>query len=102
MAKFLYLYSGGQMAETTEAQQEAMHVWTAWFGGLGESVVDIGDPFGASSTVTTGGATDGATSKLGGYSIVNAESLAEAAKKADGCPVLQSGGSVEVYEALRM
>jgi hypothetical protein len=102
MAKFLYLYSGGQMAETPEAQQEAMQVWTAWFGGLGESVVDVGDPFGASSTVTTGGATEGATSKLGGYSIINAESLTEAAKKADGCPVLQSGGSVEVYEALPM
>ena len=102
MAKFLYLYSGGQMAETPEAQEEAMQVWTAWFGGLGDSVVDIGNPFAASSTVTTGGPTEGATSKLGGYSIINAESLTEAAKKADGCPVLQSGGSVEVYEALPM
>jgi hypothetical protein len=102
MAKFLYLYSGGQMAETPEAQEEEMRVWTAWFTTLGESVADIGNPFAASSTVTTGGATEGATSKLGGYSIINAESLTEAAKKADGCPVLQSGGSVEVYEALPM
>jgi hypothetical protein len=102
MAKFLYLYSGGQMAETPEAQEEEMRVWTAWFTALGESVADIGNPFAASSTVTTGGATEGATSKLGGYSIINAESLTEAAKKADGCPVLQSGGSVEVYEALPM
>ncbi|MGH3341095.1 MAG: YciI family protein [Propionibacteriaceae bacterium] len=39
---------------------------------------------------------------MGGYSIINAESLAEATKKADGCPVLESGGSVEVYEALPM
>ena len=52
MAKFLYLYSGGEMAETPEAQEEAMQVWTAWFGSLGDSVVDIGNPFGASSTVT--------------------------------------------------
>jgi hypothetical protein len=102
MAKFLYVYSGGQIAETAEAQEEAMRVWTAWFGSLGDSVVDMGNAFGASSTVTAGGASDGGTSKLGGYSIVNAESLTEAAKKADGCPVLQSGGSVEVYEALSM
>ena len=102
MAKFLYLYSGGQMAETPEAQEEEMRVWTAWFTALGDSVADIGNPFAASSTVTTGGATEGATSKLGGYSIINAESLTEAAKKVDGCPVLQSGGSVEVYEALPM
>jgi hypothetical protein len=102
MAKFLYLYSGGQIAETPEAQEESMQVWTSWFGSLGDSVVDMGNPFSTSSTVTAGGASDGGTSKLSGYSIVNAESLAEAAQKADGCPVLQSGGSVEVYEAVPM
>jgi hypothetical protein len=102
MAKFVYLYSGGQMAETPEAQEESMRVWTAWFGTFGDSLVDLGNPFTASSTVTAGGPSDGATSKLGGYSIINAESLAEATKKADGCPVLESGGSVEVYEALPM
>ena len=59
MAKFLYLYSGGQMAETPEAQEEAMQVWTSWFGSLGDSVVDIGNPFSASSAVASGGATVG-------------------------------------------
>jgi hypothetical protein len=102
MAKFLFLYSGGQIAETPEAQEESMQVWTTWFGSLGDSVVDIGNPFSASSTVTAGGPSDGGASKLSGYSIVNAESLSEAAQKADGCPVLQSGGSVEVYEAVPM
>jgi hypothetical protein len=102
MAKFLYLYNGGQIAETPEAQEESMQVWTSWFGSLGDSVVDMGNPFSTSSTVTAGGASDGGTSKLSGYTIVNAESLAEAAHKADGCPVLQSGGSVEVYEAMPM
>jgi S1-C subfamily serine protease len=102
MAKFLYLYSGGQMAETPEAQEAAMQEWVAWFGSLGDSVADGGNPFGASSTVTAGGANGGATSKLGGYSIINADSLDDAATKADGCPVLRSGGSVEVYEALPM
>jgi hypothetical protein len=103
MAKFLYLYSGGQMADTPEAQEKAMQEWTDWFSTLGDSVVDMGNPFGAGTTVKTGGGTsDGATSQLGGYSIVNAESLAEAAANAKGCPVLQSGGSVEVYEALAM
>jgi hypothetical protein len=102
MAKFLYLYSGGQIAETREAQEESMQLWTSWFGSLGDSVVDIGNPFGASSTVAAGGASDGGTSKLSGYSIVNAESLTEAADKARGCPVLQSGGSIEVYEAVPM
>jgi hypothetical protein len=102
MAKFVYLYSGGQMAETPEAQEAAMQEWTAWFGTLGDSVVDMGNPFGAGKTLTNGSTSEGGASKLGGYSIINADSLAEAATKAKGCPVLQSGGSVEVYEALEM
>jgi hypothetical protein len=102
MSRFVYLYSGGQMAETPEAQAESMRVWGAWFGALGDGVVDIGNPFGAGSTVTADGAATGGTSKLGGYSIVEATSLDDAASKADGCPVLASGGSVEVYEAMPM
>ncbi|MDQ1483609.1 MAG: hypothetical protein QOF35_1685 [Actinomycetota bacterium] len=102
MAKFVYLYSGGQMAETAEAQEESMQAWGAWFGALGDAVVDIGNPFGAGSTVAAGGAADGGASNLGGYSIVSAESLAQAAAQADGCPIVQSGGRVEVYEAVPM
>ena len=102
MARFVYLYSGGEMAESPEAQEESMRVWGAWFGALGVAVVDIGNPFGAGSTVTAEGATTGGASKLGGYSIVEATSLDAAASKADGCPILASGGSLEVYEALPM
>lgn len=102
MAKFLYLYTGGQMAETPEAQEEQMQQWVSWFGTLGDSVIDMGNPFGAGTTVTNRGSSDGGASKLGGYSIITAESLEEAAANTKGCPVLESGGSVEVYEALSM
>jgi hypothetical protein len=102
MAKFLYLYTGGEMAETPEAQEASMQEWTNWFGTLGNSVVDIGNPFGAGTTVSNDSAGNGGASKLSGYSIINAESLADAADKANKCPVLQSGGTVEVYEALAM
>jgi hypothetical protein len=102
MAKFVYLYSGGQMEQTPEAQEKSMQEWGAWFGSLGAAVTDMGNPFAASATVSIGGVTDGGSSKLGGYSIVEAASLADATAKADGCPVLRSGGSVEVYEAPAM
>jgi hypothetical protein len=102
MSKFVFLYSGGQMAESPEEQEESMRVWGAWFGALGDGVVDIGNPFGTGSTVTADGATTGGASKLGGYSVVEATSLDDAASKAGGCPVLASGGSVEVYEAVPM
>ena len=65
MAKFLYLYSGGQMAETPEAQQKEMEIWTTWFSRLGDSVVDIGNPFAASSTVTATGAGEGGDVQAG-------------------------------------
>jgi hypothetical protein len=71
-----------------------------WFGSLGEAIVDGGNPFGPSSTVATDGAVaDGGRSALTGYSIISADTLAEATERAKGCPVLRSGGSVEVYEA---
>jgi hypothetical protein len=102
MAKFVYAYTGGQAAATPEAQEQVMQQWGAWFGTLGSAVVDMGNPFGASSTVKSGGSASGGTSALTGYSIVSAGSLDEANALAADCPVLQSGGTVEVYEALEM
>jgi len=94
MGKFVYAYTGGTMAQTPEAQQQAMAAWGAWFGQLGEAVVDAGAPFGASESV------GGASSGLSGYSIVAAADLASAVELSRGCPVLSGGGAVEVYETI--
>jgi hypothetical protein len=104
MAKFVLAYTGGGgMAESPEAQQKAMEAWMNWFGSLGEAVADGGAPFGPSATVAADGSTsDGGRSSLTGYSIITASDLSDATSKAKGCPVLASGGSVEVYEALPM
>jgi hypothetical protein len=102
MAKFVYLYTGGQMAETPEAQEAELQKWGAWFGGLGDAVSDMGNPFGASATVTASGGSDSGASGAGGYSIVTADSLGDAQSKTAGCPILSSGGAVEVYEAMEM
>jgi len=104
MAKFVLAYTGGGgMGATPEEQQKLMEAWMGWFGSLGESVVDGGSPFGASSLVRSDGSVgDGGPSGLTGYSIIEAASAADAADKAKGCPVLSAGGSVEIYEALPM
>jgi hypothetical protein len=100
MGKYVLVYKGGSIPETEEEQKRVMDEWGAWFGKLGDSVVDMGNPFGASTAVGGDGA---ATAALTGYSIVNADSLSDAAQKADGCPILDGGaGSIEVYEALDM
>jgi hypothetical protein len=103
MAKFVFLYTGGQMADTPAAQQAAMDAWMGWFGSLGDDVVDHGNPFGPSTTVLpNGSAKDGAAAGATGYSVISATSLSDAAGKAKGCPVLAGGGSIEVYEAMPM
>lgn len=98
MAKFVLAYRGGAMAETEAEQEAAMQAWGAWFGSLGAAVLDGGNPFGASAAVGGGEAASGLT----GYSILEADSLAAATDLAGGCPVLGSGGSVDVYEAIPM
>ena len=102
MAKFVYLYTGGQQPETPEAQEQNMKDWGSWLGGLGESVADMGNPFGASASVSASGAGGQSGLGVGGYTIVNFDSLADATAKAAGCPVFQGGGSVEIYEAVPM
>lgn len=95
MSKFVLAYRGGGIPETEEEQEAVMAAWGAWFGQLGASVIDGGAPFGASAAV--GG---DVTAHLTGYSIVDASGLDDAVAKAGGCPILASGGTVEVYEAL--
>lgn len=102
MGKYVLAYTGGSMAQTPEAQEAAMQKWGAWFGTLGSAVVDGGNPFGASTAVTGNGKTGATKTGLSGYSVIEADSLELAAKLADGCPVLDGGGTVEVFEALPM
>lgn len=103
MANYLLAYTGGTMPETKEAQNAQMEAWGQWLGGLGEAVVDRGNPVGASRSISAGGAvSDSATSGLTGYSVIAAASLDAASEMAKGCPVLAVGGGVEVYEAIEV
>lgn len=102
MAKYVLAYRGGAMAETEEAQQAAMAAWGAWFGSLGDAVVDGGNPFGPGTVVTSSGTGGSATAGLTGYSILAAPDLDAAAELAAGCPIVQEGGSVDVYETFEV
>jgi hypothetical protein len=103
MANYVLVYKGGGMAQTDAEREAAMAAWGQWFGSLGQAIVDGGNPFGPSLSVTNGGTVhDGASSSLTGYSILAADSLGAAAELAKSCPVLSSGGSVEVYETIKV
>ncbi len=96
MGKYLLAYRGGGMAATEEERNAAMAAWGAWFEQLGAAVVDPGNPFSGSTSVGNGAPASGLT----GYSILEAGSLDAASGLAKDCPILASGGSVDVYETL--
>jgi hypothetical protein len=99
MADYVLLYSGGTMPETKEEQDAVMAAWNAWFGELGGALKDGGNPFTpAAKTIGSGGSVSDGGASASGYSIVTADSLDEAVGKAKGCPVLQGGASITVYE----
>jgi hypothetical protein len=102
MTNFLLAYRGGVMAPTEEEREATMAAWGQWFGSLGPAVVDGGAPFAGSKSVASSDVSDGAPSQLTGYSVVQADDLAGAVELAKGCPLLTSGGSVDVYESLPM
>lgn len=104
MAKYLFVYHGGKAPESPEEGQKVMAEWMAWFGEMGDAVIDGGNPLGQSSTVSGSGvAGDGGANPASGYSLVNADSLDAAIEMAKGCPMVKSGnGSVEVAECLDM
>ena len=104
MANYVFAYSGGNGVAADEAERNAQYAkWGQWFGELGSALVEGGAPTGAAKTVGAGGlVSDGGSRCLSGYSIVSADSLDAAVELAKGCPVLEIGGVVDVYEAIAM
>ena len=104
MPKFIFAYHGGGMPETPEEGEKAMAAWGAWYGAMGNAVVDGGAPVGQSSTVSAGGVADnGGANPLSGYTVVEAADHAAANEMAKGCPIVQDGtGSVEVAPIMEM
>ncbi len=104
MPKYVLVYHGGGRPETPEEGEKVMAAWNAWMGGLGDAIVDGGNPVGMSRTVTVSGVEDnGGSNPVSGYTLINAADMDAACKMASGCPILQNGaGTVEVAEAMEM
>jgi len=101
MAKFLLLYSGGGMPETEAEVADVLKAWTAWYTQLGSAVADPGNPFTpvAKSIASNGTVRNGSVGTMAtGYTILQAESLDQAAKMAQSCPVLKSGAEISIFE----
>lgn len=78
MAKYLFVYHGGKHPENDAEMARVLDAWGQWMGSMGAAVID------------------------GGYGLFEASDLNDAIAKARACPVLESGGTVELAEALDM
>jgi len=106
MAKFLFVYRNASDAHgkmSPEEMQQNMKKWEKWLGdGFQKGwLLDAGDGLThegkvVHSKVVTDGPFMESKEIVGGFSIVQAETLDAASELAKGCPGLQSGGNVEV------
>lgn len=108
MNKYMLLYltpvsAEDQMQNTDpEAGKKMMDMWMAWFGKCGDAIVDGGVPLGKAMNVSQTGKSKG-DSKVGGYSIMQAENMETVEGLLDGHPHLtMPGASVEILEMLSM
>jgi hypothetical protein len=102
--------------KTTDAQpspeklQNIMKEWQNWMGGIaaqnklvnsGNRLSDDGKVVKPGAVVTNGPYVE-IKEAIGGYIIISAESMEEAAEISKGCPILTIGGNVEVRTIIPM
>ena len=112
MSEFLYLYRGGDSSGSPEEMQQTMQKWVAWMKELGDGghLKAIGNPLEPTGKVVKGkqksAVTDGpyaeAKDLVGGYTMVEAKDIDEAAELAWGCPIFEKNGFVEVRPIMKM
>jgi len=109
MKKFLVLYRSpvsarAQMANATPEQAKAgMDAWMKWASANGDAIVDLGSPLDAGKKLTRGSSTGG-DQTVGGFSIVQAESIEAVTKKFADHPhfMMPGDATIDVFEFLPM
>lgn len=104
MAEFLCVLRGGSMAKMKKDQvAEHMQTWGQYIETLsnagqykgGSALKDIGKMVKAPKDVSAEPSGRGKT-RVTGYMILEARTIAQATKLAKSCPILEVGGNVEV------
>ena len=109
MSEFVMLYRRSPEVNRAtmgpEQAQQTMRKWQAWFKqmtdkgqlkNIGQPLDDGGRLVGGSKRTVIDGPYSETKDVIGGYSIIEAGDLDEAAAIAAGCPVIEAGGLVEV------
>lgn len=103
MPQYVITYLGGNQPSSPEEGKKQMSKYMEWIASLGEHAVSPMNPFKNTNTVSPDGSVKtGSSTKMSGYTIINANSIEEAVSVAKACPFLEIGGSLEVSELMQM
>ncbi len=113
MQEFLLVFRRSAVAETPmspEQMQAMMKPWQDWMGGLAaqNKLVSSGNRLASEgkvvkpNNVVTNGPYVEIKESIGGYIIIRADSLKEAAELSKGCPILHVDGNVEIRALVPM
>ena len=91
-----FLFSYRRIEDYRLGRPDAIEKWKAFFAGLGDHVVDVGQP--VSETAELGRCGPG--TQPGGYSLITADDLEAAVTLAKDCPALAAGAGVEVGQLI--
>ncbi len=103
MARYMITYLGGDQPASPEEGKQHYAKYKEWLSSLGDSVVSPANPLKNTNTVNSDGiVTNGSTTSMSGYTIIEAVSMETALEIAKACPFLDIGGSLEVSELIQM
>jgi hypothetical protein len=116
MSEYVLLYRSTPEAHqeamgTPERAQASMVKWRAWLDDMTAKgqLKSVGLPLQRAGKVVRGrkkSATDGPYAEtkevVGGFSIIEAPTVDDAARIASGCPILEGGGSVEIRPVMAL
>ncbi len=102
MPKFVLIFHGGASPGNIEESEALVAAWAEWMQGVGPSLIDPGNPAGETKTVHADGsiADDAGPNPATGYTIVEADTMADAVALTEGNPIFNAGGSIEIFEAV--
>ena len=103
MTQYAIVYIGGDQPSSPEEGKAHFGKYMEWLKSLGEAAVSPANPLKDTRTVSPNGdITDGSSSGMSGYTIVEADSIEAAVDMARSCPFLDINGSLEVSELIKM
>lgn len=98
MSRFLVTYHGSGMPDDSALMEQAKAAFGNWVAEAGQAIVDPGAPVNMVTQVATEGTTDPV--RIGGYSIIQADSVEDARAVLSSHPYVARGGTLQVNQIL--